>query len=295
MDILIGFKCLQGKYSRLRIFFLAKIIIFAYNMIHIERDFMKILIIVMEVALHMARRAILSQHLAKKGFLYKHFSLFKTKPLRNILVMFSYILSMQVPICFLIFNEILYRLIKEKIETDIDSLKPYIKPMSEEVKIAYAASLKNLSFDEFIKAINEQSARINKNNRNGLNNSVLNGFETRFVPIAYTLEEVKYLGKCLDLPFTVVNDGEINIAFLGMDEEYDFESFIDGKYRTFKILDFEAAKDATFVVYAPCENEFTDFLIQNIRTMRRNSGICSIGTTTDTFTMEKERKLERTL
>lgn len=259
---------------------------------------MNIFIIIIEVALFISRRSLLSLHLAEKGFLYKRFSLFKTKPIRHALVMILYILSMRFPICFLIFNEILYRIIERKIETDIDSLKPYLKPMSEEVKIAYDASLKNLSFDEFMKTIKEQSAQINKvsaNKNNGLKNGGLKGFETRLIPLAYTLEEVKYLSDNLGLTFTLVNDGDINMAFIGMDEEYDFKSYVDGEYKTFRILDFAEAKDSTFVVYTSCENELTDLLIDNIRTMRKNTGICSIGTTVDTLAVEKERKLERTL
>lgn len=259
---------------------------------------MNVLIIILEIVLHISRRAMLTQHLAEKGFFYKRFSLFKTKPLRNILVMVLYILSMQFPICFLIFNEILYRTIKGKIETDIDSLKPYIKPMSEGAKIVYAAAKKDLSFDEFVKTINEQTAQINQvnvNKNNGTKNGGLKGFENRLVPLAYTLEEVKYLSDNLGSIFTLVNDGDVNMAFIGMDEEYNFKSYVDGKYKTFRILDFAEAKDSTFVVYTSCENELTDFLIDNIRTMRKNAGICSIGTTTDNFAVEKERKLGRTL
>ena len=265
---------------------------------------MKILIIIMEIILYFTERARLSRMLQDKGYFYKRFSIFKTKPLLKILIMLLYILSALFPLCFIVFNDILFYSVKRKIETDIDSLKPYLIPMTEREK-QFHENVKNVKSREEVLDLlespltNEQTETLtDKRKSKGLktNQKSLRKFQNRLLPLAYTLDEVEYISENLNIPYTLATDGTINMAFLGMDEKNNFKSYVDGENVTFNIIGLDEAKDSTFIVFTSCGEELTDPLIENIRIMRKNKSVCSIPTSSDAYEfVTNDKKLERVL
>lgn len=265
---------------------------------------MKILILVLEIILYFNSRSRLSRMLLNKGYFYKPLSIFKTKPLIKILIMMLYILSARFPLCFIVFTEILFYSAKRKIENDIDSLKPYLSPMTEKEK-QFQESLKKAKSDEKkLQLLSERLAQVQaKNHANKseskeskVNQKSLRKFDNRLLPLAYTLDEVEYISDNLNVSYTLATDGCVNMAFVGMDEKNDFKSCIDGDNKIFNIIGSDEAKDSTFIILTSCSEELTDPLIEKIRIMRKNKSICSMETNVETYEFSSEdRKLERTL
>lgn len=265
---------------------------------------MKILIIIMEIILYFTERARLSRMLQDKGYFYKPLSIFKTKPLLKILTMVLYILSALFPLCFIVFNDILFYSAKRKIETDIDSLKPYLIPMTEREK-QFHENVKNVKSREevldFLKnpLTNEQTENLTdkrKSKEVKTNQKSLRKFQNRLLPLSYTLDEVKYISENLNVSYTLATDGCVNIAFVGMDEKSNFKSDVDGENVTFNIIGFDEASEATFIIFTSCPEELTDPLVEKIRIMRKNKSVCSIKASSDTYEfVADDRKLERTL
>ena len=250
---------------------------------------MKILIFVLEFLLYFMRRARLTRILVNKGYFYKPFSIFKRKPLVSVSIMLLYGLSAQFPLCFIVFTEILFYSAKRKIENDIDSLKPYLRPMSDEEKDFYDNVQNTKSHEEF-KGLLESELFHNIS-------SVDNDLDkNRLLPLAYTLEEVEYISEKLNVSYTLATDGCVNMAFVGMDEKNNFKSYVNGENKIFNIINSEDAKNSTFVIFTSCDEKDVDCLVENIRIMRKNKRACSIEMDINTYEVSsKDKKLERKL
>lgn len=265
---------------------------------------MKILILVLEIILYFNSRSRLSRMLQDKGYFYKPLSIFKTKPLLKILTMVLYILSARIPLCFIVFTEILFYSAKRKIETDIDSLKPYLSPMTEDEKQFQEKLKKAKSGEEMFELLGERLTQMKVKNHgekseskeSKVNPKSLRKFDKRLLPLSYTLDEVKYISENLNVSYTLATDGCVNVAFVGMDEKSNFKSDVDGENKTFNIIGFDEASEATFIIFTSCPEELTDPLVEKIRIMRKNKSVCSIKASSDTYEfVADDRKLERTL
>lgn len=257
---------------------------------------MKILIFVLEFILYFMRRARLSRILVNKGYFYKPFSIFKRKPLVSVSIMLLYGLSAQFPLCFIIFTEILFYSAKRKIENDIDSLKPYLRPMSDEEKDFYDNVQNTKSHEEFKGLLESELFHNISSVDNDLDKKSLRKYKTRLLPLAYTLEEVEYISEKLNVSYTLATDGCVNMAFVGMDEKNNFKSYVNGENKIFNIINSEDAKNSTFVIFTSCDEKNVDCLVENIRIMRKNKRACSIEMNINTYeASSKDKKLERKL
>lgn len=257
---------------------------------------MKILIFVLEFLLYFMRRARLSRILVNKGYFYKPFSIFKRKPLVSVSIMLLYGLSAQFPLCFIIFTEILFYSAKRKIENDIDSLKPYLRPMSDEEKDFYDNVQNTKSHEEFKGLLASELFHNISSVDNDLDKKSLRKYKTRLLPLAYTLEEVEYISEKLNVSYTLATDGCVNMAFVGMDEKNNFKSYVNGENKIFNIINSEDAKNSTFVIFTSCDEKNVDCLVENIRIMRKNKRACSIEMNINTYeASSKDKKLERKL
>lgn len=257
---------------------------------------MKILIFVLEFLLYFMRRARLSRILVNKGYFYKPFSIFKRKPLVSVSIMLLYGLSAQFPLCFIVFTEILFYSAKRKIENDIDSLKPYLRPMSDEEKDFYDNVQNTKSHEEFKGLLASELFHNISSVDNDLDKKSLRKYKTRLLPLAYTLEEVEYISEKLNASYTLATDGRVNMAFVGMDEKNNFKSYVNGENKIFNIINSEDAKNSTFVIFTSCDEKNVDCLVENIRIMRKNKRACSIEMNINTYeASSKDKKLERKL
>lgn len=257
---------------------------------------MKILIFVLEFLLYFMRRARLSRILVNKGYFYKPFSIFKRKPLVSVSIMLLYGLSAQFPLCFIAFTEILFYSAKRKIENDIDSLKPYLRPMSDEEKDFYDNVQNTKSHEEFKGLLASELFHNISSVDNDLDKKSLRKYKTRLLPLAYTLEEVEYISEKLNVSYTLATDGCVNMAFVGMDEKNNFKSYVNGENKIFNIINSEDAKNSTFVIFTSCDEKNVDCLVENIRIMRKNKRACSIEMNINTYeASSKDKKLERKL
>lgn len=257
---------------------------------------MKILIFVLEFLLYFMRRARLSRILVNKGYFYKPFSIFKRKPLVSVSIMLLYGLSAQFPLCFIVFTEILFYSAKRKIENDIDSLKPYLRPMSDEEKDFYDNVQNTKSHEEFKGLLESELFHNISSVDNDLDKKSLRKHKTRLLPLAYTLEEVEYISEKLNVSYTLATDGCVNMAFVGMDEKNNFKSYVNGENKIFNIINSEDAKNSTFVIFTSCDEKNVDCLVENIRIMRKNKRACSIEMNINTYeASSKDKKLERKL
>lgn len=257
---------------------------------------MKILIFVLEFLLYFMRRARLSRILVNKGYFYKPFSIFKRKPLVSVSIMLLYGLSAQFPLCFIVFTEILFYSAKRKIENDIDSLKPYLRPMSDEEKDFYDNVQNTKSHEEFKGLLASELFHNISSVDNDLDKKSLRKYKTRLLPLAYTLEEVEYISEKLNVSYTLATDGCVNMAFVGMDEKNNFKSYVNGENKIFNIINSEDAKNSTFVIFTSCDEKNVDCLVENIRIMRKNKRACSIEMNINTYeASSKDKKLERKL
>ncbi len=257
---------------------------------------MKILIFVLEFLLYFMRRARLSRILVNKGYFYKPFSIFKRKPLVSVSIMLLYGLSAQFPLCFIVFTEILFYSAKRKIENDIDSLKPYLRPMSDEEKDFYDNVQNTKSHEEFKGLLESELFHNISSVDNDLDKKSLRKYKTRLLPLAYTLEEVEYISEKLNVSYTLATDGCVNMAFVGMDEKNNFKSYVNGENKIFNIINSEDAKNSTFVIFTSCDEKNVDCLVENIRIMRKNKRACSIEMNINTYeASSKDKKLERKL
>lgn len=257
---------------------------------------MKILIFVLEFLLYFMRRARLSRILVNKGYFYKPFSIFKRKPLVSVSIMLLYGLSAQFPLCFIVFTEILFYSAKRKIENDIDSLKPYLRPMSDEEKDFYDNVQNTKSHEEFKGLLESELFHNISSVDNDLDKKSLRKYKTRLLPLVYTLEEVEYISEKLNASYTLATDGCVNMAFVGMDEKNNFKSYVNGENKIFNIINSEDAKNSTFVIFTSCDEKDVDCLVENIRIMRKNKRACSIEMNINTYeTSSKDKKLERKL
>lgn len=257
---------------------------------------MKILIFVLEFLLYFMRRARLTRILVNKGYFYKPFSIFKRKPLVSVSIMLLYGLSAQFPLCFIVFTEILFYSAKRKIENDIDSLKPYLRPMSDEEKDFYDNVQNTKSHEEFKGLLESELFHNISSVDNDLDKKSLRKYKTRLLPLAYTLEEVEYISEKLNVSYTLATDGCVNMAFVGMDEKNNFKSYVNGENKIFNIINSEDAKNSTFVIFTSCDEKDVDCLVENIRIMRKNKRACSIEMNINTYeVLSKDKKLERKL
>ncbi len=257
---------------------------------------MKILIFVLEFLLYFMRRARLSRILVNKGYFYKPFSIFKRKPLVSVSIMLLYGLSAQFPLYFIVFTEILFYSAKRKIENDIDSLKPYLRPMSDEEKDFYDNVQNTKSHEEFKGLLASELFHNISSVDNDLDKKSLRKYKTRLLPLAYTLEEVEYISEKLNVSYTLATDGCVNMAFVGMDEKNNFKSYVNGENKIFNIINSEDAKNSTFVIFTSCDEKNVDCLVENIRIMRKNKRACSIEMNINTYeASSKDKKLERKL
>lgn len=257
---------------------------------------MKILIFVLEFLLYFMRRARLSRILVNKGYFYKPFSIFKRKPLVSLSIMLLYGLSAQFPLCFIAFTEILFYSAKRKIENDIDSLKPYLRPMSDEEKDFYDNVQNTKSHEEFKGLLESELFHNISSVDNDLDKKSLRKYKTRLLPLAYTLEEVEYISEKLNVSYTLSTDGCVNMAFVGMNEKNNFKSYVNGENKIFNIINSEDAKNSTFVIFTSCDEKNVDCLVENIRIMRKNKRACSIEMNINTYeASSKDKKLERKL
>lgn len=257
---------------------------------------MKILIFVLEFLLYFMRRARLTRILVNKGYFYKPFSIFKRKPLVSVSIMLLYGLSAQFPLCFIVFTEILFYSAKRKIENDIDSLKPYLRPMSDEEKDFYDNVQNTKSHEEFKGLLASELFHNISSVDNDLDKKSLRKYKTRLLPLAYTLEEVEYISEKLNVSYTLATDGCVNMAFVGMDEKNNFKSYVNGENKIFNIINSEDAKNSTFVIFTSCDEKNVDCLVENIRIMRKNKRACSIEMNINTYeASSKDKKLERKL
>ena len=257
---------------------------------------MKILIFVLEFLLYFMRRARLTRILVNKGYFYKPFSIFKRKPLVSVSIMLLYGLSAQFPLCFIVFTEILFYSAKRKIENDIDSLKPYLRPMSDEEKDFYDNVQNTKSHEEFKGLLESELFHNISSVDNDLDKKSLRKYKTRLLPLAYTLEEVEYISEKLNVSYTLATDGCVNMAFVGMNEKNNFKSYVNGENKIFNIINSEDAKNSTFVIFTSCDEKDVDCLVENIRIMRKNKRACSIEMNINTYeTSSKDKKLERKL
>ena len=257
---------------------------------------MKILIFVLEFLLYFMRRARLTRILVNKGYFYKPFSIFKRKPLVSVSIMLLYGLSAQFPLCFIVFTEILFYSAKRKIENDIDSLKPYLRPMSDEEKDFYDNVQNTKSHEEFKGLLESELFHNISSVDNDLDKKSLRKYKTRLLPLAYTLEEVEYISEKLNVSYTLATDGCVNMAFVGMDEKNNFKSYVNGENKIFNIINSEDAKNSTFVIFTSCDEKNVDCLVENIRIMRKNKRACSIEMNINTYeASSKDKKLERKL
>lgn len=257
---------------------------------------MKILIFVLEFLLYFMRRARLSRILVNKGYFYKPFSIFKRKPLVSVSIMLLYGLSAQFPLCFIVFTEILFYSAKRKIENDIDSLKPYLRPMSDEEKDFYDNVQNTNSHEEFKGLLESELFHNISSVDNDLDKKSLRKYKTRLLPLAYTLEEVEYISEKLNVSYTLSTDGCVNMAFVGMNEKNNFKSYVNGENKIFNIINSEDAKNSTFVIFTSCDEKNVDCLVENIRIMRKNKRACSIEMNINTYeASSKDKKLERKL
>lgn len=257
---------------------------------------MKILIFVLEFLLYFMKRARLSRILVNKGYFYKPFSIFKRKPLVSVLIMILYVLSAQYPLCFIAFTEILFYSAKRKIENDIDSLKPYLRPMSDEEKDFYDNVQNTKSHKEFKGLLESELFQNIRSVDNDLDKKSLRKYKTRLLPLAYTLEEVEYISENLNVSYTLATDGCVNMAFVGMDEKNNFKSYVNGENKIFNIINSEDAKNFKFVIFTSCDEKDVDCLVENIRIMRKNKRTCSIEMDINTYEVSsKDKKLERKL
>lgn len=257
---------------------------------------MKILIFVLEFLLYFMKRARLSRILVNKGYFYKPFSIFKRKPLVSVSIMLLYGLSAQFPLCFIVFTEILFYSAKRKIENDIDSLKPYLRPMSDEEKDFYDNVQNTKSHEEFKGLLESELFHNISSVDNDLDKKSLRKYKTRLLPLAYTLEEVEYISEKLNVSYTLATDGCVNMAFVGMDEKNNFKSYVNGENKIFNIINSEDAKNSTFVIFTSCDEKNVDCLVENIRIMRKNKRACSIEMNINTYeASSKDKKLERKL
>lgn len=257
---------------------------------------MKILIFVLEFLLYFMRRARLSRILVNKGYFYKPFSIFKRKPLVSVSIMLLYGLSAQFPLCFIVFTEILFYSAKRKIENDIDSLKPYLRPMSDEEKDFYDNVQNTKSHEEFKGLLESELFHNISSVDNDLDKKSLRKYKTRLLPLAYTLEEVEYISEKLNVSYTLATDGCVNMAFVGMNEKNNFKSYVNGENKIFNIINSEDAKNSTFVIFTSCDEKNVDCLVENIRIMRKNKRACSIEMNINTYeASSKDKKLERKL
>lgn len=257
---------------------------------------MKILIFVLEFLLYFMRRARLSRILVNKGYFYKPFSIFKRKPLVSVSIMLLYGLSAQFPLCFIAFTEILFYSAKRKIENDIDSLKPYLRPMSDEEKDFYDNVQNTKSHEEFKGLLESELFHNISSVDNDLDKKSLRKYKTRLLPLAYTLEEVEYISEKLNVSYTLATDGCVNMAFVGMNEKNNFKSYVNGENKIFNIINSEDAKNSTFVIFTSCDEKNVDCLVENIRIMRKNKRACSIEMNINTYeASSKDKKLERKL
>ena len=257
---------------------------------------MKILIFVLEFLLYFMRRARLSRILVNKGYFYKPFSIFKRKPLVSVSIMLLYGLSAQFPLCFIAFTEILFYSAKRKIENDIDSLKLYLRPMSDEEKDFYDNVQNTKSHEEFKGLLESELFHNISSVDNDLDKKSLRKYKTRLLPLAYTLEEVEYISEKLNVSYTLATDGCVNMAFVGMDEKNNFKSYVNGENKIFNIINSEDAKNSTFVIFTSCDEKDVDCLVENIRIMRKNKRACSIEMNINTYeASSKDKKLERKL
>ena len=257
---------------------------------------MKILIFVLEFLLYFMRRARLTRILVNKGYFYKPFSIFKRKPLVSVSIMLLYGLSAQFPLCFIVFTEILFYSAKRKIENDIDSLKPYLRPMSDEEKDFYDNVQNTKSHEEFKGLLESELFHNISSVDNDLDKKSLRKYKTRLLPLAYTLEEVEYISEKLNASYTLATDGCVNMAFVGMDEKNNFKSYVNGENKIFNIINSEDAKNSTFVIFTSCDEKDVDCLVENIRILRKNKRACSIEMDINTYeASSKDKKLERKL
>ena len=257
---------------------------------------MKILIFVLEFLLYFMRRARLSRILVNKGYFYKPFSIFKRKPLVSVSIMLLYGLSAQFPLCFIVFTEILFYSAKRKIENDIDSLNPYLRPMSDEEKDFYDNVQNTKSHEEFKGLLESELFHNISSVDNDLDKKSLRKYKTRLLPLAYTLEEVEYISEKLNVSYTLATDGCVNMAVVGMDEKNNFKSYVNGENKIFNIINSEDAKNSTFVIFTSCDEKDVDCLVENIRIMRKNKRACSIEMDINTYeASSKDKKLERKL
>ncbi len=257
---------------------------------------MKIIIFVLEFLLYFMRRARLSRILVNKGYFYKPFSIFKRKPLVSLSIMLLYGLSAQFPLCFIAFTEILFYSAKRKIENDIDSLKPYLRPMSDEEKDFYDNVQNTKSHEEFKGLLESELFHNISSVDNDLDKKSLRKYKTRLLPLAYTLEEVEYISEKLNVSYTLSTDGCVNMAFVGMNEKNNFKSYVNGENKIFNIINSEDAKNSTFVIFTSCDEKNVDCLVENIRIMRKNKRACSIEMNINTYeASSKDKKLERKL
>ena len=257
---------------------------------------MKILIFVLEFLLYFMRRARLSRILVNKGYFYKPFSIFERKPLVSVSIMLLYGLSAQFPLCFIAFTEILFYSAKRKIENDIDSLKPYLRPMSDEEKDFYDNVQNTKSHEEFKGLLESELFHNISSVDNDLDKKSLRKYKTRLLPLAYTLEEVEYISEKLNVSYTLATDGCVNMAFVGMNEKNNFKSYVNGENKIFNIINSEDAKNSTFVIFTSCDEKNVDCLVENIRIMRKNKRACSIEMNINTYeASSKDKKLERKL
>lgn len=257
---------------------------------------MKILIFVLEFLLYFMRRARLTRILVNKGYFYKPFSIFKRKPLVSVSIMLLYGLSAQFPLCFIVFTEILFYSAKRKIENDIDSLKPYLRPMSDEEKDFYDNVQNTKSHEEFKGLLESELFQNIRSVDNDLDKKSLRKYKTRLLPLAYTLEEVEYISEKLNVSYTLATDGCVNMAFVGMDEKNNFKSYVNGENKIFNIINSEDAKNSTFVIFTSCDEKDVDCFVENIRIMRKNKRACSIEMNINTYeASSKDKKLERKL
>lgn len=242
------------------------------------------------------RRARLTRILVNKGYFYKPFSIFKRKPLVSVSIMLLYGLSAQFPLCFIVFTEILFYSAKRKIENDIDSLKPYLRPMSDEEKDFYDNVQNTKSHEEFKGLLESELFHNISSVDNDLDKKSLRKYKTRLLPLAYTLEEVEYISEKLNVSYTLATDGCVNMAFVGMNEKNNFKSYVNGENKIFNIINSEDAKNSTFVIFTSCDEKDVDCLVENIRIMRKNKRACSIEMNINTYeTSSKDKKLERKL
>ena len=197
------------------------------------------------------------------------------------------------PFIFAIIAETIYFKVVKKINNDIDSLKEYLISLTEDEKDAFFGAKNSKSRDEVFKKICRKYLKSNRKRKKTEKKVVKKmTFENRLIPLAYTLDEVEYISNSLNMPFTLANDGNVNVAFIGIKIEDNITGTLNGEETPFSIISTKDASDKTFLVFTDFDDELTS-IIDNIRIMRKNKSICSMNSSMQEISYEEVKKLER--